>query len=121
MKTLLAIFLFAIVSKTCQKSQSAAMIRGKVVHRSCATIAVQLLDEMHYELGQEKWQQADGTPSLEHVFAVANICSFPAQVKAGQEVSFVILEKDTTMDECMTCELWDNPPTQKQIVKVMNY
>ncbi len=119
MKALSIMLLFAIWSKSCDKAQQNILIKGKVVHRSCATIAVQVLDTKHFALGQQRWQQADNQPVYEHVFSVSNQCSFPTELKAGAEFSFVTVVKDSTMENCMRCELWDNPPTTLQMIKVL--
>ena len=111
--------LFALWQKSCEKVQQNTLVKGKVVHRSCATIAVQVLDAKHVSLGQASWQQAEGTTAYNNVFAVSNQCSFPADSKVGDEISFVTVLKDSTMKDCIRCELWDNPPTKKQMIKVI--
>lgn len=119
MKVFTIVLLLSLWSKSCEKLQQNTLVKGKVVHRSCATIAVQVLDEKHFDLGQDKWQQSEGQPVYNNVFSVANQCSFPSEIKVGQEFSFMTVIKDTTMEDCILCEMWDNPPAKKQIIKVL--
>ena len=94
-------------------------IRGKVSHRSCATIAVQVLDAKYNYLGDEKWQQSLEKPVIENVFSVSNPCSFPADYKPGDTFYFTILEEDPANKDCATCKLFDNPPKKNHLVKVI--
>ncbi|WP_207491431.1 hypothetical protein [Aridibaculum aurantiacum] len=120
MKILFSVLLFSISYKSCdQLKTSPAIVNGTIIHRSCATIAVQVLDETHYNLGQASWQQGSGQPVFEHVFSVANQCSFPAEAKVGEKIKFAVLASDSTAADCMLCELWDNPPKKKQLIKVI--
>ena len=119
MKILTVIMLFTLWSKSCEKVQKNTLVKGKVIYRSCATIAVQVLDEKHKSLGQPTWQMAEEKTVFNNVFAVSNQCSFPAEFKVGAEFSFVTVLQDSTMKDCIQCFLWDNPPTTKQMIKVL--
>lgn len=119
-KIILAMLCLGLNYQTCQQAQVKREegISGKVIHRSCATIAIQVLDEKHYRLGQPTWQQAPGQTTYNYVFAVANQCSFPYELKVGEKFSFKILPADKAADDCILCELWDNPPAKKQLIQV---
>jgi len=116
-------FLIAIIAMnfmffSCEKQCAAPKIKGKVVHSSCATTVVQILDANYYQLGQSTWQQSANKPMYSNVFAVANQCTFNATgLKEGDDFYFIT----TTSGEngCGICALWDNPPTLKQKIEVI--
>jgi hypothetical protein len=115
-------FLFAIVLLSflsCRKSNEEAAIKGKLVHRTCASIVVQVLDSPYYSLGQNSWQQSSSKPVYQHVFVVANSCSFPV-MDVGTEFTFKLLKEDPLMSHCYVCAMYDNPPKTAQIIKVVN-
>jgi hypothetical protein len=102
----------------CKKEVEKNKIRGKLVHQSCASAVVQILDSAFFKLGQAQWQQSPGKPTYEHVFAVGNLCSFPGGITEGSEFTFEIMSKDPSNDNCAVCMLWDNPPSTTQLIKV---
>ncbi|WP_207491429.1 hypothetical protein [Aridibaculum aurantiacum] len=120
MKLIVALPLMFLLFGACKKSADGVVIKGKLVHRSCATVAVQVLDTAFYHLGQPIWQQAPNKPAYEHVFSVENICSFPSAATVGQEITFKVISTDPSIKECVTCALWDNPPAQKQLIQVVS-
>ena len=118
MKQLIILLTIFGLLSSCRKSSDTPYIKGKLVYRSCATIAVEVLDSNYYNLGQASWQQSNSKPVYEHVFAVANNCSFPGSVTVGQEFLFKVVPFDASMKDCVTCALFDNPPAKTQIIKV---
>ena len=114
-------FLFAalIISwLRCNKKLTGDSIKGKLIYRSCASTVVEVLDSKHYSLSVDNWQQSPAKPTYNHVFAVANTCSF-GEMKEGQTFTFVLLNNDPKMKDCVVCALYDNPPTKTQIIKVV--
>ena len=117
MRTFILIQILALLINSCTKSVSQPSIKGTVVYRSCATIVVQVLDEQHKNLGQD-WQQSKDSPAFVNVFAVANTCSFPSNIKEGQQITFKVINSDPANKDCVRCEMFDNPPTKTQLIKV---
>lgn len=104
---------------TCDKKRETSRIRGKLVHISCASAVIQVLDSAYYHLGQDRWQQATSKPVYEHVFAVENLCGFRNKpVKEGEEFYFRLTE--TEDKDCVVCMLWDNPPSVKRKIVVVS-
>lgn len=104
---------------TCDKKRETSRIKGKLVHTSCASAVIQVLDSAYYHLGQDRWQQATSKPVYEHVFAVENLCGFRNKpVKEGEEFYFRLTE--TEDKDCVVCMLWDNPPSVKRKVVVVS-
>lgn len=120
MKWYVTIAIITSIFATCRKATDNEATRGKVVHRSCATVVVQVLDSNHHHLGQATWQQSPSKPLFNHVFAVENICEFPGTIGEGDEFSFQIINPNSARKDCAVCMLWDNPPTTKQVVKVLD-
>lgn len=86
----------------CNKNtgNDSATVRGKLVHNSCASAVVQVLDEKYYNLGQDQWQQSPDKSMISHVFSVANKCSMPAGLKEQEEFTYKVLKSDPTMKNC---------------------
>ena len=104
---------------SCEKSGYGPSIRGKLVHRSCASAVVQILDQSQKHLGQESWQMTPTSPVYHDVFVVSNHCSFGKyKIDVGDEFNFQ-LTKDPD-DGCAVCALWDNPPTVQQRIVVVD-
>ncbi len=108
----------ALICLLSAKQLTAQQIRGKLVYKSCATIAVQVLDPGSYGLGQKNWRQAKGKPVLKNVFAVSNQCSFP-NFKLGATFTFKVIDPDPKAGDCMTCMLFDNSPDKKVAIEVL--
>jgi len=102
-----------------KKTNNDAIIKGKLVHRSCASIVVQVLDANFYSLGQSSWQQSPSKPVYQHVFKVDDNCSFPL-MEEGQEFTFKVLNNNTDRGNCYVCALFDNPPAKTQHIAVIN-
>ena len=92
------------------------MVKAKLVYRSCATIAVEVLDPGHYSLGQADWTQNPSGPTRHNVFSVSNPCEFPS-MDTGRIFNFRITGKGR--DDCAICMMYDNPPVKKQVIKVI--
>jgi hypothetical protein len=117
LKTLLIICCIVtfLSSSTCNKAANNSDIRGKIVYRSCATVAVQVLDEAHFSLAQSSWEQDPSKPAFKNVFAVANPCDLP-QIDTGKVFSFKLIKNGK--NDCIVCAMWDNPPQVKHQIKV---
>jgi hypothetical protein len=113
---LLALFIVT-TAFSCERTTHGPEIRGKLVHRTCASSVVQILDPNQYHLGQASWQMSSTSPVYQNVFKVSNSCYFGTQnINEGQEFTFKIT---TNSDNgCAICALWDNPPTKEQMIKV---
>jgi hypothetical protein len=104
---------------SCEKSGYGPKIKGKVVYTSCATVVIQVLDPLHYQLGQATWQQTSSSPVYNNVFAVENLCLYRAgnNIKVGDEVYFQLTNAGDA--DCAVCMLWDNPPAVKQRIFIV--
>jgi hypothetical protein len=119
MKKIFIILSAFFVLAGCEKTNETPVIKGKLVYHSCATTVVQILDEQHYNYGQDSWRQSPSKEEFNHVFAVSNHCSFPGSVAVGEEIHFKILSDDPGNKECVTCAVFDNPPQKSQVIEVV--
>ncbi len=104
---------------SCEKKAYGPKVKAKLVHESCASAVVQVLDPAHYNLGQSSWQQSPTTPTYSHVFAVENTCSFQANgISEGDEFYFQLTDEEEK--DCAVCALWDNPPSTTQKIVVVS-
>lgn len=102
---------------SCEKKGYGPTIKGKLVHSSCATDVVQILDASQHHLGQSSWQHSSTTPTYNNVFVVNNTCYFKNQgLSVGDEFSFRLTSDGDK--GCAVCALWDNPPTVSQKIVV---
>ena len=115
-----------LMSASCEKNNEAVIkgnnegvIKGKLVYRSCASTVVQVSDTAFYSIAQNEWKQSPTRPTYEHVFAVSNPCSFPNYTE-GQEFTFQIVSNDPKNADCVVCMMFDNPPTKKNMIRVLN-
>ncbi len=115
---LIAVIAMNFMFFSCEKQSDVLKIKGKVIHSSCATKVVQILDPNYYNLGQATWQQSANMPVYNNVFEIANRCSFDTMgVKDGDEFYFIITSNGE--NGCAICALWDNPPSVKQKIEVV--
>ncbi len=115
---LIAVIALNFMFFSCEKQTDGPRIKGKLVHSSCASKVVQILDANYYSLGQQNWQQSANTPVFNNVFAVDNLCTFNTTgIKEGDEFYFEL----TTVSNngCAICAMLDNPPTVKQKIEVI--
>lgn len=120
MRTTILIFTALTLALACAKTNNQPVIKGKVVHRSCATVAVAVLDANYYSLGQANWLDQASKQTYHYVFTVANDCTFPAVIAEGQEFYFKVVKDDAEGTKCVECALYDYPPEKTQLIKVVN-
>ncbi len=119
MKSIPLLISLFLLLKSCSSTENQSLVKGKLIYKSCATIAVQVLDSSYFYFGQPEWEAGMGSgKKYKHVFAVANNCAFPQEIAIGQEFSFAVLKDDPANKECMVCEMYDYPPQVKQFIKV---
>lgn len=119
MKKLILLLSVVLSLFACKKSNEQPFIKGKLIYRSCATVAVQVLDSNYYSIAQDTWKNPTTKEDNAHVFAVSNQCSFPASIAVGQEFLFQIISEDPKNKECVLCALFDNPPQKTHLIKVI--
>lgn len=80
------------------------------------TISVQS-DDMNTSLIEKSWTDPHTGKTYSNVFALANPCSFPADIKEGDEFYFSVVEKTT--QDCVICMAYYPTPEKKLTIEVM--
>ena len=119
MKKIILLLAIVLTLLACKKSNEQPVIKGKLIYRSCATVAMQVLDSNFYSIAQDNWKNQTTKEDYLHVFAVSNQCSFPEYIAVGQEFFFQIISEDPKNKECVLCALFDNPPQKTHLIKVI--
>ena len=66
----------------------------------------------------EDWTDPTTNNSYENAFALANPCSFPDSIQAGQEFKFVITSP--APEQCAVCLAYYPVPSKKLHIRVVN-
>ncbi|NCI45647.1 hypothetical protein [Sediminibacterium soli] len=93
-------------------------LTGKLVKRGiCGQRVIQLSGEVTGGMAvAQSWTDSLAHKSYQNVFTVSNPCSFPSEIKEGEEFSFTITTKpDTT---CIQCMAYTPVPEQKNSILV---
>ena len=111
LKSLMLIGIMPFLSAKCDKKLTEDCLRGKVIRITCATTVVQITGRN--DIGTDGWKDghAGANQTYDNVFSVANKCSLPADLKAGDEFSFKIERPKPT--DCVVCMMYDAPPEAK--------
>jgi hypothetical protein len=112
-RTIIALVGVAAIAFQCgvnKKQPSKDCVQGKVIRISCASYVVQALNKD--TVGEDGWKNgADTTRTYDNVFDVANKCTLPADIKAGDTLYFTIHSAQPS--DCVSCMMFDAPPTVK--------
>jgi len=95
--------------------QSAKCYTGKVIRTSCASFVVQVTDDQ--TIGENGWKdQPKSDSAYDHVINITNRCQLKDSLKTGDTFRFVI--DSTIKSDCITCMMYDAPPTAKYAVRL---
>jgi hypothetical protein len=65
------------------------------------------------------WKNEENNKSYTNVFALANPCDFPSDIKQGDEFYFIIADK--SKKDCAVCMAYYPVPPKKLSIKVINH
>ena len=111
LKSLLLFVSLPFLYAKCDKKLIEDCLRGKVIRITCATTVVQVTGRN--DIGSDGWKNGmnNDAQTYDNVFSVANKCSLPADLKAGDEFTFKIEKPKPT--DCVVCMMYDAPPEAK--------
>lgn len=91
---------------------------GKLVKKGiCGQRVVELIGVPKGGLSiAQTWTDSLGKKSYQNVFAVGNTCSFPGEIKEGEEFSFTMTTRPDT--SCIQCMAYTAVPEQKNSILV---
>lgn len=93
------------------KKQKPNLIKGKLVHQSCASVVVQIQDENYFYLANNVWRNGADKNSYEHVFLVKNSCAFREKNISKDEIFYFNIVDDVTTNEgCTQCLKYESTP-----------
>lgn len=111
----LSFFLLVFLIFSCQKdsiSPSGECYKGKIILNGiCSNITIQITEgNMNPNLYEKEWLNEANNVTYNNVFRLLNVCSFPSNIKEGQEFSFRIIEKNDT--NCAVCLAYYPTPSK---------
>jgi hypothetical protein len=94
----------AIEAPLSTTSEATCGMRVKVIYHFCSFVFLQILDEEHYSLGDDRWRSNDGQ-LYRHVFMLNNICELGQTLTANDlwEDEFEVTVVTDYTNECAVC------------------
>lgn len=102
---------FCTLLWACEKENSVACLKGRVVRVTCASTVVEVLNSG--SIGEDGWMDSFGTdtPTYSNVFTVSNTCELNRPLVPGDEFWFSV--GPASVAKCELCEMLDNAPKTK--------
>ena len=129
MKTLLfslALLMVGATAKNCNSSKktaahlTAGCYKGKlVVKAACMNYTIAVTEgNMDTTLVNASWTDEQTGKAYSNVFALGSRCSFPPEIKEGDEFYFKL--DSTTVQNCAVCMIYYPVPSRHLSIKVLN-
>lgn len=121
MKFVLMMFIAAMVASktTCNKSsKSSGCYKGRLeIKGICSNYTIKLLEgNLDTSLIESQWTDEHTGKTHSNVFALGSPCSFPENIKEGDEFYFVL---DTFKQQCNVCMAYYPTPGKKLSINVI--
>ena len=119
---LFTLVVFGILSLSCSKIDAETdCIKGKLlINGICSNITIQVMSgKIDSNLIEKSWEDPETSKKYENVFALKSICTFPSNLKEGDEFYFVI-DNDPKGSECPRCLAYRPIPTKSLMIRVCN-
>ncbi|MDA0315634.1 MAG: hypothetical protein O2829_09280 [Bacteroidetes bacterium] len=110
----------ALLLLSCSKlDEETDCIKGKlVINGICNNITIQVLSgEIDPTLIEKSWEDPETLKNYENVFALQSICTFPSNLKEGDEFFFMI-DSDPKGAECPRCKAYRPVPPKGLMIRV---
>lgn len=120
LNTLLIILILVLFS--CKKedfSTNTDCYRGKIVLSGiCSNITVQVTSgNLDPDLYEKNWVNPATNTAYENVFRLLSVCTFPTDIKEGQEFNFKVISQEEDAN-CAVCLAYYPTPTKGLYIKV---
>ena len=114
MKRVTPWLILCLFSLSCEKQGEVRCYKAKLLLRGiCGNAVVQILDTtLDRNLYEASWKHAFTGVVYENVAGSLDPCTFPGDLKEGQEFSFTIGPSDQTSG-CAVCMAYNPTPTKK--------
>ncbi len=122
MKLFIALSILATLSISagdCNKQKKQTMLKGRIeISEICLSYTIKLVEGyVDTSMIASSWTDENTGKIYENVFGLSNPCTFPSNLKKGDEFYFKI---DTTPTApCMKCEAWYPTPPRSLNIKVV--
>lgn len=118
----LSIFLVVILSTwSCNtmKHASSSCFKGRLeIKGACMNYTIKLLQgDLDTTLIAKSWINESTGRSYSNVFALGSRCSFPGDIREGQEFYFVL--DTSTVQNCAVCMMYYPVPSKQLSIKVL--
>ncbi len=110
----------AIYSLGCSKSDSTSeCLKGKmVINGICGNITLQVLSgNIDTNLIVKSWVDPSTSKTYENVFALKSVCTFPTNIKEGDEFYFKI-NNDPKGNDCPVCLAYRPTPPKGLMISI---
>lgn len=111
-----AMFAILLVTYSCRPAKNVSsdkLYNGKVVMGICGSITVQITDAT--SLGQNSWSPDNGTTHYDHVFRVANPCTW----KGAKDSIIVFRFVPPSVQNCALCMAFAPTPDTAYNIEVV--
>ena len=101
----------------CKKDKgTTGWLEGKVVRSTCASFVLQISD--NDDIGQDGWKDIhDNDKEYNDVIAASNPCDIPSSIRTPGMIVRFKLKSAEPVTGCVTCDMYDAPPTKVFDVK----
>ena len=120
-KYLVAFFILLNISCNKSNNTSVACFKGKLLLKGiCMNYVIQITEgDVDKSLYESSWQNPLTNTTYQNVFGLESICTFPSNIKEGDEFYFTI-PKNPVAQTCGQCEAYSPTPSKKINIEICN-
>lgn len=122
MKNLLLFILFSLCISACKqeiRGPITGCLKGKIVSFGyCSNITVELTEgNLDSNLYVKEWINPANNTVYKNVFRLMNVCSFPSNIREGEEFSFKVMT-DPSDGPCAVCQAFYPTPSKGLYIEI---
>ena len=115
--------LFILLNILCNKADQPAVeiFKGKLVLQGiCMNYVIQIIEgSVNPTLYEQSWVNPFTNTTYQNVFGLASICTFPSNIKEGDEFYFTI-PKNPVAQTCAQCKAYSPIPAKTINIAIYN-
>ena len=115
--------LFILLNILCNKADQPAVeyFKGKLVLQGiCMNYVIQIVEgSVNPTLFEQSWVNPFTNTNYKNVFGLASICTFPSNIKEGDEFYFTI-PKNPVAQTCAQCKAYSPIPAKTISIEIYN-
>lgn len=113
--------LFILLTISCEKEDQPEVenFKGKLVIQGiCMNYVIQIVEgSVNASLFEQSWVNPSTNITYKNVFGLASICTFPSNIKEGDEFNFTIT-KNPVAQSCAQCKAYSPIPSKKIYIEI---